>query len=258
MSLVAVVIPIYKDQPNKDELSSLKQCLKILKNYPILFIGPNRLNTSKYELLCRDHISFEMKGFEDIYFKDIEGYNKLMLSPNFYRSFLEYKYILIYQLDAYVFKDTLDYWCRQNYDFIGAPHLPHQNQANEIQFLKGYASVIQWVNRIFHTDHQISNVGNGGLSLRKTKTFYWLLKILKSQVSKWGINNEDGFFKYWGNLLYPFFKLPTDEIALHFSIEITPTESLKQLGNVLPFGCHAFEKHGPDIWKQFIYDEYDY
>jgi hypothetical protein len=251
-NMVAVIIPIYKLQPDAIELVSLKQCIRVLKNYPIIFIGPFKLNTTVYEDICQDHIPFNLTLFDDDYFSGIEGYNKLMLSPGFYKTFLDYKYILIHQLDAFVFKDELAYWCMKNYDFIGAPNLPREKQANEIQFLKGYSKLLNAANRIFKTNHKISNVGNGGFSLRKTKACYWLLKILKSKTYAWGKNNEDGFFKYWGNLLYPFFSLPADDIALHFSIEHSPQESLKKLNNELPFGCHAFEKHEPEVWEKYI------
>ena len=35
--------------------------------------------------------------------------------------------MLIYQLDAYVFKDELLNWANKGYDYIGAPWLPWKN-----------------------------------------------------------------------------------------------------------------------------------
>ncbi|WP_184544972.1 DUF5672 family protein [Mucilaginibacter sp. FT3.2] len=251
--LVAVIIPIYKQKPDANELLSLKQCLTILKNYPIIFIAPDKLNAAAYKEAC-EGAPFKLVTFSDFYFDNLAGYNQLMLSPDFYKTFIDYKFILIYQLDAYVFKDELNYWCSQNYDFIGAPHIPHENQENEMQFLKGYSKFINRVNSIFKTKHKVSNVGNGGFSLRKTQTCYLLLKILKGKVKIWGPNNEDGFFKYWGNLFYPFFKLPTDELAIRFSIEESPALSLKKLNGELPFGCHAFEKYEWATWEPLIFN----
>lgn len=250
-NLVSVIIPIYKQQLDANELISLKQCLKVLKKYPIIFIGPGNLDTTAYQNIC-DDASFKLITFPDFYFSNIAGYNQLMLSPVLYKTFLNYKFILIYQLDAYVFKDELIYWCNQNYDFIGAPNIPHENCSNTMQFLKGYSKFLATVNKLLKTGHKISNVGNGGFSLRKTRTCYWLLKLLKAKVKVWEPYNEDGFFKYWGNLLYPIFKLPTDEKALRFSIEDSPGVSLEKLNGELPFGCHAFEKYEWETWKQFI------
>lgn len=252
-NIVVIVIPIYKDLLSNNEIISLSQCLTILKNHTIKFIGPRTLDTKKYQEICENHnINFDIKFFDDYYFSGINGYNKLMLSANFYKIFLNYKYLLIYQLDAYIFKDELLYWCSQNYDFIGAPNQPHKNERNELQFLKNYTKILTVINKLLKRNIKISNVGNGGFSLRKTRTFYLLLKILKIKVKQWGDNNEDGFFKYWGNLLNPLFKLPSDEVALRFSIENNPEKSIKKLGGILPFGCHAFEKFEPAIWKKYI------
>jgi hypothetical protein len=249
---VAVIIPIYKLEPDSVEILSLKQCLLVLSKHPIIFVGSLNLNTSVYEMICNDYHQFKFIGFNDQYFKNIEGYNKLMLSPKFYKEFIKYKYILIYQLDAYVFKDELLHWCKKNYDFIGAPAIPHQNRFGDMQMLKTYEKALNVVNTILYTKHKISNVGNGGFSLRRTQKFYWLLKLLKSKIATWGSNNEDGFFKYWGNLFYPFFNLPSDEVALQFSVEHNIKSSLSKLGGSLPFGCHAFEKYEPEIWKDYI------
>jgi hypothetical protein len=174
-----------------------------------------------------------------------------MLSASFYKRFRNYKFILIYQLDAFVFKDELLYWCEQGYDYIGAPHQAHQNLDGEIQFLKNYSRITDFFNKYLKTRHRVSNVGNGGFSLRNTHKCYWLLNLLKSKADRW-IYNEDGFFKYWGNLFYPFFELATDEAAIRFSIEANPKESLQILNSNLPFGCHAFAKYDWETWKPYI------
>lgn len=47
-----------------------------------------------------------------------------MLEADFYRRFGKYKYMLIYQLDAFVFSDKLLDFCEMGYDYIGAPVYP--------------------------------------------------------------------------------------------------------------------------------------
>lgn len=231
----------------------MNQCLRMLNSYDIIFIAPESLDISFYDNECKKNgVTLVVARFADHYFANIVGYNELMLSPLFYKTFIQYKHILIYQLDAYVFKDDLAYWCAQGYDFIGAPSEPHQNQPNEMQFLKGYSKTVALFNKFLGTNHKISNVGNGGFSLRNTRSCYYLLKILQSQLKTWGTNNEDGFFKYWGNIFYPLFKLPADDEALRFSIELAPSYSLSKLNGALPFGCHAFEKHEPETWQHYI------
>jgi len=250
--LVAVTIPVYKETPTGAEVLSLAQCLKILHRYPVIFFAPHSLNTSFYENYSSGKAAFRIERFDDEYFLDIGGYNKLMLSPGFYKRFFGYRYILVYQLDAYVFKDDLFYWCSQGYDFIGAPHEPRNNLPGEMHFLKSYDTLLRSIKKYSGIDHKISNVGNGGFSLRKVSSCYRLLKILRSKTQQSDKLNEDSFFEYWGNLFYPFFKLPPDEKALQFSIETSPAESLKKLNGKLPFGCHAFEKYSFETWKPFI------
>jgi hypothetical protein len=250
--MVIVIIPVYKQQLEDFEQASLKNCLRRLHNYSLCFVGPEGLDTRVYETACQDLVPFVYHAFDTGFFGSIRGYNQLMLSAGFYQTFRGYKYMLIHQLDAYVFRDDLTYWCRQGYDFIGAPALPHQNQAGSMEFLKGYQKLLDTVNAIFQTRLSVRNVGNGGFSLRNIRKCYWLLKLLKSRIRAWGENNEDGFFKYWGNLLFPLFRLPKEEVALRFSIEHHPAESLEKLKGGLPFGCHAFEKYEPETWRRFI------
>ena len=42
-----------------------------------------------------------------------------MVSPLFYLNFKKYRYLLIYQLDALVFRDELLEWCSKEIDYIG-------------------------------------------------------------------------------------------------------------------------------------------
>jgi hypothetical protein len=76
-------------------------------------------------------------------------YSRLLLSADFYRRFSDYDYILIYQLDCLVFSENLNRWCDMGFDYIGAP----------------------WVGLGPDGSAYVSRVGNGGLSLRKVRSF---------------------------------------------------------------------------------------
>src|ERR1700759_4138843 len=99
---VAVVIPIYRNNLSNLEFIALQQCRKVLGNYPTIIAKPHHLKLSQQ---INDTINAAAESFDDSYFKDIAGYNRLMLAEEFYGRFLDYEYILIYQLDAFVFKD---------------------------------------------------------------------------------------------------------------------------------------------------------
>ena len=57
---------------------------------------------------------------------------------------------------------------------------------------------------------------------------------------------------FWGlgaNYTDKLFKVPPNYQALKFSFEAMPSYLYKLNNNVLPFGCHAFEKYESDFWK---------
>ncbi|MFB9054544.1 DUF5672 family protein [Formosa undariae] len=265
-----IVIPIYKSTLNDDEITSLKQCFKILGTHKISFITPKSLDIQYYQNLCDTlGVSCVFETFEDLYFKGLKGYNKLLMSAKFYQRFKAYNFMLIYQLDAWVFRDELDYWCEQNYDYIGAPW-----------FYKGQG------NTSFY------GVGNGGFSLRKISSFIKIttgfyrtrsLSYLKSVLlsrpynfkGKVGVyfqlikaffyfkNNTHYKFndfpgyedKFWGFKLsrtISWYKVPEPIEASKFSFELNPEFLYKLNKNKLPFGCHGWEKYEPEFWNKYI------
>ena len=46
----------------------------------------------------------------------------MLLTADFYRRFTDYEYILIHQLDVFLFEDKLLEFCDMGYDYIGAPY----------------------------------------------------------------------------------------------------------------------------------------
>jgi len=117
---VAIIIPIYQEQISDYEKISFLQCFRILGQYPIYLVAPENLNIQEYNKLAASN-SFKVIRFNNKFFQGIAGYNKLMMSVNFYETFSSFRYILIHQLDAFVFRDELLHWCHQNYDYVGAP-----------------------------------------------------------------------------------------------------------------------------------------
>jgi hypothetical protein len=262
MKTVVVIIPIYKAIPNELEKLSFLNCLNILRDHPIYIVAPRHLDLSYYSNIESE---ITIIRFEDYYFASIQGYNKLMLSKEFYTCFLDFEFILIHQLDAYIFKDDLIHWCNLNYDYVGAPVFD------------------------FRTDihSQIIEVAtlNGGLSLRKTKTaidilnsfnfIYPLQSLVRSNWEQFGVvglfkalyyfifgnntyhrfnkydRNEDIFWAIKCLEKVKNYKVPSVEISVQFSIDNNPERAFA-LGNVtIPFGCHAFDKN-VDFWKKYI------
>lgn len=221
--MVAVVIPNYKETLNTNEEISLTQVKKILGKYDIFFILPDTLKI--------DYGSSEIfeKRYPDEYFLSVRMYSKFMLMPNLYQDFIDYKYILLYQLDAFVFEDQLEEFCNLGYDYIGAP----------------------WINGVFFRKNEKENmwyVGNGGLSLRKVDPF---LKWTKEKKFNQYIDyiNEDLLIAVYGK---PSLNIAPIDIAITFSFEMEFEECMKLTKGKIPFGCHGWEKYQFYSWKALI------
>ena len=239
---VAVVIPIYQSTLSVAEKASLKQCMHVLGKYPVKIIKPHSLNL---DTLQKEYPAIEMISFGNEYFSGTDAYNRLLTSVEFYKTFLSFEFILIYQLDAFVFRDELSEWCRKGYDYIGAPSL-HQEEFNTLgkESKNEYAKALS-ANRI---------VFNGGLSLRRIPAFIRYLKIYNWFYPAW-LGNEDMLFSQEATRLIPmklFLRLPTWQEALHFSFEKSPAATFELTNNLLPFACHAWERYDPDFWSAFI------
>ncbi|MCM1174202.1 MAG: hypothetical protein NC341_04035 [Blautia sp.] len=225
----AVVIPYYRNELTVTERISLDRCRKVLGSYPIHFVKPQALNVAQENMCLTDQIV----SVPDVWMNGIEAYNQMMLNIDFYRLFAEYKYILIYQLDAYVFSDRLMEFCAYEYDYIGAP----------------------WIEGKFDIEHEengIVYVGNGGFSLRKVSSF---LSILESYGNEPIVYNEDLF---WGTRDSEIFKAAPVEIAMDFAFERPVRMLYEKNGSHLPFGCHAWMKYDFDFFKPyFISDGYN-
>lgn len=238
-SLVCVVIPVYKpfDALSGPEVVSLQQCMRVLHKHPLFFFGPHSLNWSGYEKFCGEAgTGFQKKEFEDEYFRDIDGYNRLMTNAGFYEAFNRYRYMLLYQTDCFVFRDELDFWCAKGYDYIGAPWLGI-DMGDWFRY-PWYPRSLIWTRRL-GGDKVIGKVGNGGFSLRKIDSLRRNLKRFSGGLENW-MANEDNFFCHYVGTYNPFFKIPGVSTALQFGFDAFPREAYELNNHRLPFGCHGW------------------
>ena len=230
---VAVVIPIYKPlRADLDwyEIISLERCVEVLGHYPIRFIAPEG---REFDYLPST-VDCKVETFDPIYFSNIHGYNALMLRPDFYERFLDYDYILIYQLDAFVFSDRLLEFCALGYDYIGAP----------------------WSVAVRIAQPPFPIVGNGGFSLRRTKACLDVLSA-HSEIVRSLNKNEDFVLSYLGRMFPTQFKVAPVRTASQFSIEHSCEYYCRKNQNVLPFGCHAWHNLSRDFYIK-VFSEFGY
>jgi hypothetical protein len=255
---ICIVIPIYKEILNDFEIQSVEQCIEILSDYSIHFVCAKELKVDFYKAKFPEIYNFIF--FEEKYFKDLKGFNRLMLSGSFYSGFKKYSYMLIYQTDCFVFRDELLTWSNKGYDYIGGV----------------------WFDDFIgnpYLDAKVWYAGNGGLSLRKIKSMMQLLsskKPLKSfrqliaekrklynigkinflkeiiflplnllgfrnnynYQAKMHNTNEDVYFVE-ASLKYKGLKIPKVEDAISFSWDRCPKFLFDYVGH-LPFACHAW------------------
>ncbi len=257
-NLVCVVLPVYKHDLNEFEVVSLKQCFEILSHYPIALICSYNLNVQEYQKIANSvRKELQVIRKDPDYFSGIEGYNKLLLSEQFYSHFSSFKYILIYQTDCYVFRDELKIWCNKGYDYIGAPWI--NIDLYKWLLLKDlYPAKLRIVHSFFK-NRFISKVGNGGFSLRNVSKFISILKKHETAAKNWKAY-EDSFFSHYIGTFDPFFKIAKVDTALKFSFDIFPELAFKLNNMKLPFGCHAWNRDDVPpytgnfkFWKTIIF-----
>ncbi len=245
---IVVVVPVYRSVLSEDEVISLAQCVKVLSGYSIVIVKPESLNVS---FILSEYPSLHIETFPDQCFLSLRAYNKLVLDESFYKRFMKYQYMLIYQLDAYVFKDELLHWSNQGYDYIGAPWLPLKRRHLSLwgrNRLRLQYSLYRLINsQLLREDdkYYYYQVGNGGFSLRKISKMIEITHFYEKKISDCLDDNkpfypEDVFLLL--ELKSPKYRLrkPRYKEALKFSIEENPAGAYDLNNRELPFGCHAW------------------
>lgn len=272
---ISVVIPVYLPNLSPNEALSLNQCLRVLNNYSITLATHRDVDLQQYQdAFLQSKKPFKVAYFDKKYFVSVFSYSQLLLSRTFYASFKDNDYILIYQLDGFVFKDELSDWCAKGYDYIGAPWLKHYG--------------------VNYDGNELWKVGNGGVSLRRVSTFldafnrpfpyksawFFVKSIRKNRLmpmmlrtlhmlfimsySKRTVEyilerytdervNEDCFWAEAFQTTSLALNIPDLLTAARFCIEKKPSHIYELIGHQLPFTCHAFEKYEYEsFWKEII------
>lgn len=265
--MIIVIIPVYTAFENLSiwQQKSILNTIEILGSLRIQLIGPKDL---KENYIKRFNVPFHI--LDNHYFVNINSYNSLLLSLDFYKYYSDYSHMLIIHTDAWCFHSNIDEF--KKFDYVGAPwKYPPLYLDSYEKFSKGL-------------------VGNGGLSLRNLdyvekllsmdsrlfslNEFYRNLQIIPFRRKKimryikkcllftlyfvfynnikyirkfYFIINEDVFFGVIGPKHLKSI-IPTPEKASLFPVETT-TEFIKDSLNPNVFGCHSFEKRSNIFWK---------
>lgn len=231
----ATVIPVYRPDLTSIEYRRVEQTLRNVALDSVFVIGPQRLDVCARPGPLRD---LPFIPFHDENFTSVAAYNRFMLRPNLYATFINFEFVLVCQTDAILVHhlSPLDAW---QFDYLGAPWEP------------------PWVMRWSPTQRRLVpgrgaigsrslHVGNGGLSLRRTSRFARL------------------------GLLPAFKKFPNEDIAISYfhrrlGVRIAPTDVAEkyfmetgarawQPGDPVPsvIGFHGLDRHNPQLEAQIL------
>ncbi len=223
MKNVAIVIPFYKEQLNNNECISLEQCRRVLYKYDLYLLVPDNMEV---EIENGEKVLY----VDEKHFDSRKSYSDYVLSYEFYSKFIDYEYILIHQLDVFVFEDGLEYFCNMDYDYIGA----------------------EWVYGLeCHTDEgMLWYFGNGGFSLRRVSSFLNWIRDEQDTIEYYKmLLPEDLVIAIYGK---KHLKIAGRDVARQFSFDMYPKECYQEAGERLPFGCHAWHRFDREFWAKII------
>jgi len=209
----------------------MRHSFNVLKRHDLFFIAPNALSLKFYQ---DNFPEAKYLFFDSNYFSSANAYSKLLISADFYQSFINYTHALILQPDSVVLRDELDYWMASPFDYIGAP------------WAKAWEFVCPNLGSYFDGKKFFVTVGNGGLSLRRISAVLSVLEELKWLIHKYHELVEDAFFSLAGHISSNFMT-PNEIRAAQFSIECEPRHYYAITGRT-PMGTHAWEKWDKPFW----------
>lgn len=231
-----VIIPVYRPSMIDFEKASLLRLRQLMPDEAFL-VAPVGLCLDEYLRLWP---GLRCEYFDPGYFVSVNSYNKLMLSTSLYLRFAsKYEWMLVHQLDAFLFHADLQKFINSPFDYFGAPWVPAQ--LVHPKFSNAYLL------KIFGTK---ITVGNGGLSLRRISATLNLLMSKQEVVDCW-MHNEDGFYAYWG-ITSMAFRSCSLELAVHFAFEREPELLFQMNGQVLPLGCHGLPRYSQPFYLSNI------
>jgi hypothetical protein len=254
-----VVIPCYRTELAAFERIALERCLAVLGCHQAVLACPATLDAG---VLLERHPALVLERFPADCFAGIAGYNRMLLSDDFYARFAGFEYILIHQLDAFVFRDELLDWCARGYDYIGAPWLPRNRAPGRLRLAR--AALRRRIYRLIdrrdrsgtgahHAQYDYA-VGNGGFCLRRVAAMRRVLRELRTRLQPYlqrahHTYNEDIFFCVEANRYRRRLSIPDVGEGVRFAWESHPAAAAAMTGGELPFGCHGWNRLHRDDWR---------
>jgi hypothetical protein len=251
---LSVVVPIYRATLEPREELSLESAFRVLGAHHFVLVKPAGLDTTALEA----RFPFRaIEAFEPQYFGTTSAYNRLLLSTHFYERFLASAFMLVCQLDVYVFRDDLAAWITKGYDYVGAPWVSGSSVGLGIHRLKMLAAGLLPGDRERVHDYETRNrVGNGGFSLRRVATHHRLSLEMKDLVARYAGRqgthhfHEDVFWSIEPQRRGHPYRTPPVEEAMSFAWDVHPERLFALAGGRLPMAAHGwFKRRHLAFWE---------
>ena len=241
-----IATPVYQQSLQDSEFMRLSITISNNPTADHIFFCPQDLDTKTIE---KTFPKSSFIRFPNHYFESVQTYSDLMLKSSFYESFINYEYVVISQLDSVVIRGlSIDAFSQ--YDYVGAPWVDEISAfsiGNRILLNSGKYKILP--NRVF-------SVGNGGLSIRRTKSMIEIANRIQNPILKFiglGSNrglNEDVVISF-SALKYGYAVADRNK-ASDFFVEQFRKEPFDTWS---VYGYHAIEKLYPLLQKE-IFERY--
>lgn len=256
-----VLVFAHKSRPDEREVLSLAQCRRILGGHPIRLVCPEGLDLSAYHDVDPDIVPDFIPAR---WLASLRAYNRLKVLPWLYRRYAGYEYMLTHELDAFVFRDELLAWCREGWDYVGAPLFegfyrctpasPPIGCGNSGFSLRRIDAALRVCGTLRYQRplrQVLADWRTGRCSLRKT------VNDLTKGNNFFGPLNDfhDNEDLFWSRLVparFSWFRVAPYETARRFAFESNPRRLFAECAGRLPFGCHKWAELDPGFWSDHI------
>lgn len=178
MEDTAVVTPVWLPHLPAHEREFLRISERNIGDSPRFLLAPESLDTTYYE---SQFPNWQVLRFPNEHFSNTRTYSHWLTTPDFYKSWGSFEFVLINQTDALIvqFPDSSDF---HNVDYVGAPWDPpiRAITIGHRFSLASHDGFWQGPRLTRHLGRSIP-VGNGGLSIRRVEELTRITEYLQEQ-----------------------------------------------------------------------------
>jgi hypothetical protein len=235
--LVSVVVPILNPVLNIREEKILAHCVKALAKYPFIFVISE---SADHSILKEKYPTVDFISFNEKYFESRQTLASLLLMEGFYERFSWSDFLLIHELNSWIVKDELHYWCKQGYDYLRANPAVSGSVLNDFNRLRGLnKNQLKIVDEAFADD---------GLSLCHIGRFVKTLAGKRKKAYEYRhnenlVNKDSLFWDLESNPLWPSLRRPTAIVQQRFSVNMNAGILIEKTDKESwPFGLTGIDK----------------